>query len=156
MDEITIKYLSECTECIPVLAQWFFDEWGYLDSEKSVEQIMEELGTYVDNTTIPLAIVAKIEGEAIGTASIVKHDMETHTHLSPWLAGVYVKGEYRRKGVGSILVKRIIEESIKQGIERLYLFTPDMNRFYERLGWKVIEEPVYKSRKVYIMDYNKL
>lgn len=148
-----IKYLADCKEHIPTLAQWFHDAWGYLDEESSVERGIKKLKECLSYDKIPLTIVAEKDSELLGSASIVEYDMDTHKHLSPWLASVYVKSEHRRNGIGTILVKRMIEESKKLGIKKFYLFTPDMNRFYDKIGWKTIEEPEYKNQKVYVMQY---
>lgn len=153
MKDITIRYLADCREHIPTLAQWFHDEWGYMHTGSSVEQEAERIENCLNHDTIPMVIIVEKNGEILGSASIVEHDMDTHTHLSPWLANVYVKRQSRRKGIGTILVKRILEESTKLGIKALFLFTPDRSQFYEKFGWKTIEEPVYKHQKVYVMHF---
>lgn len=148
-----IKYLADCKEHIPTLAQWFYDKWGYMHEGSSVEREIKQLKDRLNHDRIPLTVVAEKGGEVIGSASIVEDDMDTHKHLSPWLANVYVKSEYRRKGIGTVIIIRILEESKKLGIKKFYLFTPDMNRFFEKIGWETIEEPQYKNQKVYMMEY---
>ena len=39
----------------------------------------------------------------------------------------------------------------QMGIPRLYLYTPSVERFYERLGWSTIERELYVGQVVAIM-----
>ena len=70
----------------------------------------------------------------VGSASLIAQDMDTRPELSPWLASVYVAAEHRRQGIGSALVRRVAQEAAALGVETLYLFTPDQEHFYARLG----------------------
>ena len=89
----------------------------------------------------------------VGTASIVKHDMSTRSELSPWLSSVYVPLEFRNRGIGSKLVRVVMQEAHSLGVKRLHLFTPDAMGFYTRLGWNVLEKTTYHSIDVVIMLY---
>ena len=65
--------------------------------------------------------------------------------LSPWLASVYVAPPHRRQGIGSALIQRIAQEAAALRFERMYLFTPDQERLYTRLGWTVIDRTTYRG-----------
>ena len=77
--------------------------------------------------------------------------MAERPQLSPWLADVYVAIEYRRQGIGSALVQRIIAEALALGVETLYLYTADQQRFYERLGWSLREHLYHVDSEVDVM-----
>jgi N-acetylglutamate synthase-like GNAT family acetyltransferase len=77
--------------------------------------------------------------------------MDTRPKLSPWLASVYVAAEHRCQGIGSALVRRVVEEAAALDVQRLYLFTPDQERFYARLGWSVIERCTYRGYPQVVM-----
>ena len=77
--------------------------------------------------------------------------MDTRPELSPWLASVYVAADHRRQGIGSALVRRVAEEAASLGVEALYLFTPDQERFYARLGWTVLERCTYRGYPQVVM-----
>jgi N-acetylglutamate synthase-like GNAT family acetyltransferase len=102
---------------------------------------------------IPKTFVALENDQIVGTASLVEDDMPTRPELTPWLAAVYVLPEFRHRGIGLALVKAAMREAEALGVERLYLFTPDRVRFYNRLGWKVIEHTEYRGQNVTIMSY---
>ena len=74
--------------------------------------------------------------------------------MSPWLASVFVSPENRGKGVGSKLVIRVMEKAKEAGIPVLYLFTPDKEGFYQKLGWQTISKEAYRGQLVTVMQVN--
>jgi len=77
--------------------------------------------------------------------------MVTRKDLSPWLASVFVPPEHRGKGIGTALTRRIMDEAKALDVGTLYLFTPDRETFYSRLGWTVLERPEYRREQIVIM-----
>jgi len=106
-----IGYLADHLTHVPIVAQWIHAQWGYMNPEKTLGQRMEKLKKGATRGGIPTTIVAFYADSLAGTASLVKHDMETHRELMPWLASVYVAQEYRNQGIGSALVQQIIKEA---------------------------------------------
>lgn len=101
---------------------------------------------------IPLTLIAFLDGQPAGTASIYVHDLDARPDLSPWLAAVYVAPSFRKQGIGSKLVKAVESVAQKLQIGRLYLFTPDQEHFYTNLGWSVLERLEYRNQTVVVMD----
>jgi len=87
----------------------------------------------------------------VGTISLVEYEMDIRTNLNPWVTAVYIHPDYRNRGIGSALVRHIETVAIELGVENLYLFTPDKQRMYATLGWKVIENLAYRQMDVSIM-----
>jgi len=79
--------------------------------------------------------------------------METRMELTPWLAGVYVGEQYRRRGIGAELVRRIMAEAGRLQVSLLYLYTVHSERFYAALGWKLMERTSYLEHNIVIMTY---
>jgi GNAT superfamily N-acetyltransferase len=102
---------------------------------------------------IPETFVAVEDSQPLGTASLVAHDLAERRDLSPWLAAVYVAPDARNRGVGSALVRAVVDEALALGVEALYLFTPDKMSFYGRLGWKVLERREHRGTNVTVMVY---
>jgi N-acetylglutamate synthase-like GNAT family acetyltransferase len=118
----------------------------------SVEEFESQFSTQLNRDTIPLTLIALVDQVMVGTASLVAHDMPIRPNLSPWLAAVYVAPEHRQRGIGSRLVQNIEEAAKQLHIPRLYLFTPDRERFYARLGWSIVERPEFWNQPVAIMS----
>ena len=148
-----IEHLAEHPHLVPTVALWSKNEWGHLCPDVPYEDYVSSYQKRTVHSTIRETFVA-LEGDTLlGTASIIEHDMSTRTELSPWMASVYVAPEFRNRGVGSALVRAVMEEAPRLGLERLYLITPDKVRFYSRLGWQVLETAKYRGEEVTIMVY---
>jgi predicted N-acetyltransferase YhbS len=138
-------------EHIPEVAEWLFKEWGHLSPGSTLEQRIQRLQERGRDTELPVTFIAVEDGQAVGTVSLVPHDMEIRMNLTPWMASVFVKPEARGRGIGSQLVTFAEEEARRRGISPLYLFTPNKQRMYARLGWTAIEEVEYRGERVTIM-----
>ena len=149
-----IEYLADCIEHVPTLAGWFHDEWGYLEPERDLKERTNQLHEKANRDAIPVAFVSVDGNEPVGSAILVECDMDTRAHLKPWLSSVYVLPSYRRHGVGTALVNRVVEEAKQQGFSQLYLWTPKEEKFYARRGWQVIERTQYKNENAVIMVYS--
>ena len=148
-----IEYLADHPQSLPTLAQWQHGEWGHLRPGDSVEARMARLENYCQRGGIPLTVVAHENGELLGSASLIPHDMETRMELTPWLAGVFVAPEHRRRGIGAALVRRIMAEAAGQNVPILYLYTVHSETFYASLGWSLQEHTEYREQNVAIMTY---
>jgi GNAT superfamily N-acetyltransferase len=146
-----IVYLADYPQNLPTVAGWIFDEWGWEMPGSTLEGIQAEFSLHLNRDRIPLTMLALAEGQPAGTASIFLHDMDARMDLTPWLAAVYVVPEFRGQGIGSQLVREIEAVAIRLQLERLYLFTPDQEAFYARLGWSVLETIDYRQHANVIM-----
>jgi N-acetylglutamate synthase-like GNAT family acetyltransferase len=145
--------LKDEPEHLPVLAEWHHKEWSDFNPDETIEQRIERMHAYLNESFIPSTFIAK-DGELLASASIVAHDMETKPDLSPWLASVFVAPEQRGKGLGKRLVLHVMNEAKNRGIDTLYLFTPDKVPFYQKLGWKIVTQEQYRGHEVTIMTIN--
>lgn len=134
------------------LAQWHHAEWSYLNPARTLDERIEEMREDLQGKPIPTTFVAEDNGELLGSACILADDMSSHPELSPWLASVYVAEQHRKKGIGSVLVKRVMQHARESGVKRLYLYTPDQAQLYVKLGWQVYSEEPYNGTPVTIMS----
>jgi GNAT superfamily N-acetyltransferase len=151
-----ITYLADYPQYRSTLAGWIFDEWGWEMPGSTFESIQAEFSLHLNRDRIPLTLLALVEGQPAGTASIFLHDMDTRMDLTPWLAAVYVLPGFRGRGIGSQLVGAIEDVATRLQLERLYLFTPDREDFYARLGWSVLEIVEYRQQANAIMTKTML
>jgi GNAT superfamily N-acetyltransferase len=151
-----ITYLADYPHYLSTVAGWIFDEWGWEMPGSTLEGIRAQFSLHLNRDCIPLTMLALAERQPLGTASIFLHDMDTRMDLTPWLAAVYVLPEFRAQGIGSQLVRAIEDVATRLQLERLYLFTPDREPFYARLGWSVLETVVYRRHSNVIMTKSML
>jgi GNAT superfamily N-acetyltransferase len=150
--DIKIAYLADHEEAIGELTQWFYGEWSYLYPDKTMDDVRNAIAERTNRDRVPMALVA-FEGAVLaGTVCLKTHDMDTRLDLAPWLAGLYVAGPWRGRGVGTALVKAVEQKAIALGIRKLHLYTPSAEVFYLRLAWLTREATEYRGAKVTIME----
>jgi GNAT superfamily N-acetyltransferase len=147
-----IEYLADHLDLVPELARLHFGEWGHLRPEQTLGERTARLRDNCGRGGIPTVFVGLIGSKLCGSALLVEHDMDTRPELTPWLAGVYVLPEYRRRGCASILVERVTAEAEALGVPEVYLYTPDACRVYSRLGWSEREQCRYLGQNVVLMS----
>ena len=149
MDIVSLK---DRPQYLLPLAKWHHAEWSYLNPKRSFDERVAEMQLDLHGDVIPTTFVAERDGELLGSASLLADDMSTHRELTPWLASVYVDESRRGQGIGSTLVRRIMQHAQENGIKRLYLYTPDQEQLYARLGWQILSREPYNGTPVTIMQ----
>jgi len=150
-NSMDIVSLKERPQHLMKLARWHHDEWSYLNPQRSFDERVAEMREDLRGQVMPVTYIAEEEGELMGSASLLAGDMSTHTELTPWLASVYVAEQFRMQGLGSTLVRQVMQHAQAHGIRRLYLYTPDQEQLYARLGWRIFSREPYHGTPVTIM-----
>lgn len=138
----TISDLRRQPEFFDAVADRIWRAWwepnGY-----PLNHITERLKENLQDTPIPVALVAHDGSAFLGTASLIASDLDERPELSPWVAAVWVEQPARGHGIGAALVDAAARACFALGFARAYLCArPRMTGFYERLGWTVIERNV--------------
>ncbi len=121
-----------------------------------LDYITGPLKENLEDTPIPLALVAHRGGAFFGTASLIAADLEERPDLTPWVAAVWVEESARGHGIGAALVDAATRACFALGFPRAYLCARErMTGFYERLGWTLIERRVGPHQlNVFFRDAN--
>jgi GNAT superfamily N-acetyltransferase len=150
-DTVRIDYLADHEKFVSPLVQWHHQEWSYLRPGDTIDARTARLRAACGHCGIPTVFVAFTGKDLLGSAMLIAHDMDNRVELSPWLAGVFVRPDRRKEGLGATLVQRVVEEARVLGIRRLYLYTPTVEQFYVRLGWLNVERTNYRGVSVVVM-----
>ena len=137
-----IVSLSDHQTYLPQVADWIYREF--------VENIRNDITLDHIKTTlqkrqkdaIPLTYLGMIEGDCIGTVSLVGNDLKARPDLSPWLAALYVRPDCRGQGYAKQLIQKVIASASGMGYRSLYLRTETTAEYYKRLGWTKVDETV--------------
>ncbi|MDA2938541.1 GNAT family N-acetyltransferase [Acidobacteria bacterium AH-259-A15] len=150
--DLRIEYLADHPELLPQIARWQYGEWGHLNPGDSIERRIRTLQGHLNRDCIPMTLVALLDSVAVGSASFVEHDLPDRKDLSPWLASVFVLPDHRRRGIGSALVRRVVDEAYRLKISPIFLFTWDQESLYRSLGWRVRERTRSGKSEIAIME----
>ena len=133
--EFEIVTIAERPELAPVVADWTYSEWAKRDGY-SLEQTLEYISA--SGSPIPTTIVLLADGVPIGTSSLVAHDLDERPDFTPWLAGVFVAPEHRRKGYVIPLIQAVKAAAIAASVPTLWLHM-DAKGIYARGGRQEVE-----------------
>ncbi|SDM27338.1 Acetyltransferase (GNAT) family protein [Modicisalibacter muralis] len=147
----TIVPLTPASPHLETVATWQHEAWGHLNTALSFEGRCDEVRSECGQGGVPQVFVAMAGDRPVGTASLTVDDMESRPELTPWLASVFVLPAWRGQGIASRLVRRVEQEAHEAGIETLYLYTPDQQALYRRLGWVEREGMSYRGEDVSVM-----
>lgn len=131
-----IVRLADVPEAIPVLARWFVEEWEPYYGPAGPGDAARDLTECCNRDEIPIALVAlNADGDAIGTVALKPESMDSHRHLSPWLAALLVAPDQRGRGVASKLVTAIEDEARRLGFTEIYTGASGLRRG----GWRPLD-----------------
>ena len=147
-----IDYLDQHRDLVATLADWHHAQWGHLFDDWGIDVVRAELEGHATRRSLPTTLVMVEDGQALGSVSLVLEDApEFCDQGSPWLASLYVAPEQRGRGLGALLVHAAVDAAAGQGIDELFLFTPDHADFYQRLGWSRMLRTTLKGTPVDLM-----
>lgn len=148
-----LKLLADIPEAIPVLARWYFDQWGSQIEGNSVEATCDRICEKLNRDRAPLHLVAVEDDVPLGAAQWKIREMEIYPEREYWLGNVYVSAEARGRGIASQLAEAIAQEARSCGVQVLSLQTERLDGgLYARLGWKPVEKIYRHGRDVLVME----
>ena len=106
MAERTVEILVATPDAIPELARSFAKAWGAFDG--------------VGKDGLPVALVAVVDGQAVGTVTLKSDDWRPRADLSPWLGGLFVLPDHRGQGIAGGLVRALVDQASQRGVTTLY------------------------------------
>ena len=98
-------------------------------------------------------LIAVASERAIGTVFLVENDLPEEPALAPWLSSLWVAPSHRRAGVGTRLIRAVVERATHLDREELFLYcrAGDLSDFYQKRGWRKIGTTQLESGEAWIM-----
>ncbi len=140
-EDFKIIYLADARELVVPLAPLFIEEWEPYYGRQGPGDAETDLNDCCNRDAIPLALVAiDGDGEIMGTAALKARSIETHRHLSPWLAAMFVVERHRGHGVSAALVAEIEKNALRLGYQRIYVGSRGVTSAMRDSGWTRLDE----------------
>lgn len=154
INDIQVQLLADCPHHIPELAQLWFNELGkQWIPNASVDRAKKTYTEHLNSQQLPLTFVAVADDEPIAMASLRDND-GIREDLTPWLGSLIVHPDFRRQGIGEMLIDMTKQQAKMMGHSKLYLFALDATipDWYSRLGWKTIGSDKLYHHPVTVME----
>jgi GNAT superfamily N-acetyltransferase len=142
--------VRERPDLVPVVARWLWDEWRREDGY-SLEETIAKVGERTSPLGPEQCFVLLVNGAPVATASLTQRDLPARPDLKPWLAEVFVKPKFRRRGIASQLVRCVEAACRSAEIPIGWLFTASAADLYSRLGWHAVGIEPYHGTNVILM-----
>ena len=117
------EFLADNKEALPILANWYFQEWGHLTKGNNLENVTARLLLYLNTNKIPLILLAVENQEIPGAAQLRYREMDIYLEKEHWLGGVYVAIDHRGKGIAGNLIKLLVGIAVELNVKKLHLQT---------------------------------
>ena len=137
-----ILNLFDNKQFIPQIADWIYE--AFIDGIRegiALRDVTHALSNR-HKKTMPLTYLGIVNGECVGTVSLVSNDLKSRGDLTPWLAALYIREEDRGQGYGQELIEKAIETARELGFRKLYLRTETAADYYKKVEWKKIDETI--------------
>lgn len=151
---IQFSFLADRVDAIPIVSRWYYDEWGHLTQDGSVDCTRARIGDYMNRDAIPFILLATKDTEIVAAAQLKFREMaELFPDKEHWLGGVYVATGHRGRGYGTLIAEKIATMAPAYGVRTLNLQTEAPNGgLYARLGWKPYARVKNHGLNVLVME----
>lgn len=143
-------------EVVNVVATSLYREWKDLYKLCNIDlELLKQNLRKQPTEQLPIQLVFYQGTQLVATLGLdIEPDIDgtTATLGQPWITSVYVFPEYRGRGLAKKLIGISINLITRMGYQELYLWTDNLTRVYQSMGFKLIESGrEYGSRSVDIL-----
>ena len=154
-NELKIDQAEPDSSALAIVANWYFQEWGYLHPNLTQEKIRKRLSDRIQRSEFESVFVAVENDSVLGVCELKFNEMKQYPEYLHWIGGIFVDTENREKGIGSALISFAIERCRFLKIEYLYLQTESKNdELYLKLGWHPLAKIESQGISRTIMNYS--
>lgn len=156
LEKVEFLNLKEKIEYIEEVSNLYWKQWSEEHGD-TIDGVIYRTKHCLNTDDIPQTYIALFNNELVGIVSLWRNDLCARQDLYPWMAGLYVKENYRNMGIGTFLQNKAIEITRSLGYDNLYLIT-DHDNYYEKNNWQFLDTaPLGNGQmtKVYVYNINK-
>lgn len=144
-NRLTIGFLADYPDTIPLLASWFRDQWPDYYAKWTQAELEQDFLEDASRVRIPIRLVAFESNELAGTIILREQGAEGSSEFSPELGGLYVVEAHRRHGIGTELVRAGMNLAREQGYKTIFATTVAAVGILEGLGWEFVKTVVHQD-----------
>lgn len=155
--KLTIRALYQHPELLGQVAAWHHRECLRQGLQTTLAKRKERLQKHLcADHPIPQTWLALDAGRLIGCISLVSYHLKSSETPSPgaeplWLSNLYVEPAFRRRGVGSDLIRFTEAYARRVGECELWLMASEYTDFYRTRGWQLVRRARVARRSVNVM-----
>jgi GNAT superfamily N-acetyltransferase len=145
---LSIEPLSQHPWAIPVLREWFEQEWPSYYGAGGPGSALLDLQAFAHQGRLPVGVVA-LQGDTVcGVAALKSTSIASHAHLSPWAAAGLVHPSMRGQGIGRLLLGALEHQARGLGFNHIYCGTSTAESLLQRCGWRLLERTIHDGERL--------
>ncbi len=129
---MNIALLTDHTDVIPTLVDWYLLEWEPFYGPAGPGDARADLESRCNREGIPAGLVAMEADQVVGVVAL---DLDTATNLTPSVVGLLVRHDQRGRGIATSLLQAAESLAKRLGFSRLYVSTTALGELLQRTGW---------------------
>jgi GNAT superfamily N-acetyltransferase len=135
--DYVVAYLADHPAYVEEVGHLKYGQWLHTSPDRPYEVWIDEIRHSARKNAFPMTLIALRGAELLGFVTLIELEEKADIEHGLWLITLYVKANYRRKGIGAALIERCIEEAGQMGHPALYLWTEssELTGYYGRRGW---------------------
>ena len=147
-----IEPLSRQAHRLEEVALFLHGEWQAFEPWADTSLIRQRLTMSLSDARFPYTFLAlSPDDRLIGTASVRLRELAGETDKHHWLSEVLIRQDVRGQGVGRALIRCCLRYTFSHARAPLYLYTPDQQALYHRLGWHEVGQRHVNGEEVSLM-----
>jgi GNAT superfamily N-acetyltransferase len=137
----SVALLADHPHLVADVGQMRWREWGRPPEPTDLEFWVSVTGEEVGRISLPLSWVAVDgAGQAVGAVCLGEFDIEERRDRSPWVTGMIVRPDQRRRGIGRLLLATLTDWASGRGTLQVWVATGGAAvSFYNSCGWETAE-----------------
>lgn len=150
-----IVLLSDHPHLIPSLAnQWYETLGKSWVPNATIQSAEERFISHLNHDRLPLAYVMLDDQQNPIGMVCLRVNESIRTELTPWLGGLFIHPDHRRRGHGEKLINCVKQQTKVMNFNKLYLLTfdPSLPTWYARLGWELLDNDTFLGKPIVIME----
>lgn len=148
---MTFFELEKDSTHIEVIANWFYKEWAHLNPNRTLNDVKSLVIDTINDSENKIFVLEE-SGNPIATVLLRNEEVETAEKLGPWLSSLFVNEHYRHQGNGSRTIRFFEDYCTSKDIKQVYLFTEELENWYQSMGWVIEREAEFKGHRGTIMS----
>ncbi len=148
--EVIKKFSEISEEDLDKIINKHFSHWSQYSEMMRLDDTTNKFkNIYAVNDDIPYGIVMYDNDKMIGFCVFKDHCLDKYPEFTPWISDVMIFDDYRGNGYGRKLISYAKHELKSRGFNKAYLWTDKAPVFYEKIGFKYVQDVLKNDESGY-------
>ncbi len=148
--EVIKKFSEISEEDLDKIINKHFSHWSQYSEMMRLDDTTNKFkNIYAVDDDIPYGIAMYDDNKMIGFCVFKEHCLDKYPEFTPWISDVMIFDDFRGNGYGRKLISYAKNELKSRGFDKAYLWTDKAPVFYEKIGFKYVQDVLKNDESGY-------